>query len=165
MEPLYQSWVDQKDARLVDAIRRTGWFIQYVGGSCTAPGCDCLSGDGPDFAYTIGLYGMGHPELVIFDVDPGEALSVLNHLSDRVRTGENLLPGVLAHLDRWPGHLVPEEVPNPAEIVLGADRFYEKGLGESVPALQVSNMPRRDRARGPIRSRWAVPRRHPFQVP
>jgi hypothetical protein len=34
--------------------------------------------------------------------------------------------------------VVPEEVPNPGEIVLGAYRFYEKRPDESLPVLQLS---------------------------
>ena len=73
MEPMYQSWIDQEDARMVDAIRTRGWFIQYVGGTCAAPGCDCSDSDGPEFAYTIGLYGMG-PELCIRRIKPDATL-------------------------------------------------------------------------------------------
>ena len=55
-------------------------FIQYVGGgTCSFPGC-CggLDDDGaPSFAYTVGLFGLGHPELVIVGAGVNTSGSVL----------------------------------------------------------------------------------------
>ena len=69
--------------------------ITYVGGdSCSRPGCDCSESDGRPFAYTVGLFGLGHSELLIFGVPPGTAAVVLNSLGERIRAGENLLPGL-----------------------------------------------------------------------
>jgi hypothetical protein len=85
------AWLDQEDARVAATIRRSGWFIQYVGGNgCGAPGCGCDPGDGgPPFAYTVGLFGMGHPELVIFGVSPNDGATILNTLGERIRAGDN----------------------------------------------------------------------------
>ena len=47
---------------------------------------DTLTGggdEGPAFAYTVGLFGLGHPELLIFGVYPEDALAVLNDLHRR----------------------------------------------------------------------------------
>jgi hypothetical protein len=61
-----QTWLEQEDAYVSTTIRKHGWCIQYVGGdSCSRPGCECGPDDGPPFAYTIGLFGLGHPELLI----------------------------------------------------------------------------------------------------
>jgi len=79
------AWFDQLNAELKATIRRRGWSIQYVGGGgCAAPECPCYEDDGPPFAYTIGLFGLGHPELLIFGVDQAAAALVLNSVADRV---------------------------------------------------------------------------------
>ena len=109
MDAKFRAWSDQYDAQIVEAVRKSGWFIQYVGGSlCSRPGCDCPQDDGPAFAYTIGLFGLGHPELLIFGVDPRTAGEVLNDLGERVRSGAALMPGLLVEFDDWPHRIVPE---------------------------------------------------------
>ena len=116
MDSRTQSWIDQDDARMADAVRRHGWLIQYVGGEeCSKPGCDCPTSDGPPFAYTVGLFGLAHPELLIFGVPPEIAAGVLNDLGERVRKGEALLPGQLITFDEWPHSIIPEPVPNPGD--------------------------------------------------
>ena len=139
MDARTQSWIDQDDARMADAVRRHGWLIQYVGGEeCSRPGCDCPTNDGPTFAYTVGLFGLAHPELLIFGVPPEIAAAVLNDLGGRVRKGEALLPGQLITFDDWPHRVIPEPVPNPGDIVFSANRFYCRPDEFSVPVLQLS---------------------------
>lgn len=95
MDARTQAWMDQDDANTTAIIRRHGWMIQYVGGgACSVPGCDGENdGDDPSFAYTVGMFGLGHPEFLIFDVSPATASGVLNVLGNRVREGETLIPG------------------------------------------------------------------------
>jgi transketolase len=114
-----QAWLDQVDANITAIVRRYGWYIEYVGGGgCDRPGCDGgADDDGPPFAYTVGLFGLHHPELLIFGVPPGTAAGVLNDLGERVRSGTTLLPGQLIEFDTWPHRIIPEDVPNPGEIV------------------------------------------------
>ncbi|HSJ35935.1 MAG TPA: DUF4262 domain-containing protein [Acidimicrobiia bacterium] len=139
MDAATQAWLDQEDARVSDVIRRHGWYIQYVGGGlCSRPGCDGGDDEGPAFAYTVGLFGLGHPELIIFGVYPETALGVLNDLGERIMTGANLLPGQLITFDKWPHRVVPEEVSNPGDIVFTANRFYQRPNEASVPVLQLS---------------------------
>ena len=139
MEARIQAWSDQYDAAVAGAVRQHGWSIQYVGGgACSAPGCDCSESDGPPFAYTVGLFGLAHPELLIFGVPPETAAGVLNTLGERVRSGEALLPGRLITFDEWPHRIIPEEVPNPGEIVFQSNRFYLRPDEHSVPVLQLS---------------------------
>ncbi len=139
MDAQAEAWIDQQAAELTARIRRHGWAIQYVaGGACSYPDCDCSDDDGPSFAYTIGLFGMGHPELLIFGVDPETASGVLNTLGERVRSGEALLPGQLITIEEWPHRIIPEELPNPGDIVLGANDFYRRPQRHSVPVLQLS---------------------------
>jgi hypothetical protein len=134
-----QAWLDQEDARVAAMIRRYGWAIEYVGGgSCSAPGCDGGHSDGPAFAYTVGLFGLNHPELLIFGVPPGTAAGVLNTLGERIRSGEALLPGRIIAFEEWPHRIIPEHVPNPGEIVFSANRYYQRPPQASVPVLQLS---------------------------
>lgn len=138
MDAATQAWLDQEDAMVADVIRRHGWLIQYVGGGvCRAPGCES-SEDEPAFAYTVGLFGMGHPELLIFGTDPHTAHGVLNELAGRVKAGAVLLPGQVIDFEQWPHRIVPEEVPNPGDIVFAANRFYRRPDEASVPVLQLS---------------------------
>ena len=139
MNARMQAWSDQRDAGVATTIRRHGWAIQYVGGaSCSAPGCDHPESDGPSFAYTVGLFGLSHPELLIFGVSPETAGGVLNSLGEGVRGGEAFLPGQLITFNEWPHRIILEAVPNPGEIVFAANRFYQRPNEYSVPVLQLS---------------------------
>jgi hypothetical protein len=134
-----QAWHDQEEARMSEAIRNIGWQIQYVGGgTCSRPGCDPEPDDQPPFAYTTGLFGFGHPELLIVGVDPLTASGVLNDLGHRIKGGEVLVPGVMVTFDEWPHRIVPEPVPNPGEILLWANSHYQRPAEYSVPALQLT---------------------------
>ena len=48
------------------------------------------------------------------------------------------MPGQLITLEGWLHKIIPENVPNPGEIVLSANRFYQRPAEFSVPALQLS---------------------------
>ena len=134
-----QAWIDQEDADLVHKIRQHGWAIQYVGGeSCSRPGCQCAPTDEPPFAYTIGLFGLAHPELLIVGAGMETSAGVLNDLGDRIRQGAALLPGQLITFEKWSHRIIPEVVPNPGKILLGANGYYQRPAEYSVPALQLS---------------------------
>lgn len=142
LDPQTTAWLDQQDAAVAATIRRYGWHIEYVGGQgCAGPCCPPSPGEqdeGPPFAYTVGLFGLGHPELLIFGVPPGTAAGVCNDLGARVRAGANLLPGQLVTFSGWPHRVVLEEVPNPGDIVFAANRHYARPAEASVPVLQLS---------------------------
>lgn len=139
MNARIQAWLDQEDARMKSVIRRHGWAIEYIGGGCcSVPGCDGGDTDDPPFAYTVGLFGLGHPELLVFGLDPETTHYVLNDLGNRVRADEALIAGQLLAFDDWERRVVPEDVPNPGEIVFSANRFYQRPDEFSVPVLQLS---------------------------
>lgn len=140
MDARTQAWIDQDHANTVAIIRRHGWMIQYVGGGiCEVPGCDAHDDPAlPPFGYTVGMFGLGHAEFLVFDLSPGDASAVLNDLGERVRSGENLIPGQLITGEGWSHKVFLEEVPNPGEIVFSANRFYERPAEFSVPVLQVT---------------------------
>jgi hypothetical protein len=55
-----------------------------------------VSADGPasfPFAYSVGLFGLGHPEVLITGVGPETAAYVINVVATRVRDGRDLVPG------------------------------------------------------------------------
>lgn len=160
MDPGTRAWLDQQMAREVEVIRRHGWQIHYIGGgSCSRPGCDGGDDDGPSFAYTVGLFGLAHPELLIFGVPPEIAGGVLNNLGERVRDGEALLPGRLITFEEWSHRIIPEVVPNPGDIVFRANEFYARPDEHSVPVLQLSYDDREGRF--PWEDDYAAPEMQP----
>jgi Domain of unknown function (DUF4262) len=125
-----QAWLDQEDEHVAQTIRKYGLYLQFVsGGSSEVP---------PTFAYTVGLFGLGHPELVVLGTDQGTALGLLNHLGDRIRAGDNLVAGSLLSFEEWPHRITVEELPNPGEILLSANRHYQRPAEASVPAYQLT---------------------------
>jgi hypothetical protein len=133
------AWRDQADARVTECVRTYGVYIQYVGGcTCVVPGCGCAADDRPPFAYTVGLFGLNHPELVTVGLSVEASAEVLNNLTGRVMDGQNLIPGALLGFEEWPHSMVPEVLPNPGEILYIANRFYRRSGHTSVPALQLS---------------------------
>jgi hypothetical protein len=128
-EAQIQAWLDQEDALVAQTIRKHGVFVQFV------------SGDGdrePAFAYTVGLFGLGHPELVVLSVDMDTALHLLNDLARRVHAGENFIPGEVLNFDQWTHRVAVEELPNPGEILFAANRHYQRPAEASVPAYQLT---------------------------
>ncbi len=124
------AWLDQEDERTAEVIRTHGAYIQYVGGDSAE--------EVASFAYTIGLFGVGHPELLVFSAPPPVAGGLLNEVVRRIREGENLVPGQLLEFDAWRHRVTIEAVPNPGEIVFGANRFAQRPPGASVPVLQLT---------------------------
>lgn len=122
------AWLDQEDRHVTDTIRKHGCFLQYVYGE----------GEQPPFAYTVGLFGIGHPELIMFGLDARRSARALNHFFDHVRSGSDLTPGEVS----WPwgdtvGFLV-EEFPEPGATLLSANRHYQRPPEASVPAYQLT---------------------------
>jgi hypothetical protein len=76
-------------ARTERIVAEHGWAIQGV-----LPRADDPA-PGPPFSYTVGLSGpqFGHPELVVFGLDPDTAQTILNDLGERVRGGQRLHAG------------------------------------------------------------------------
>lgn len=139
MNARIQAWLDQDDARIKSVIRRHGWSIEYIGGGCSVPGCDGDDNEGPPFAYTVGLFGLGHPELLAFSLDADTTCWLFNTIGASIRDGdEGLIPGQMLAFEDWEHQVIPEEVPHPGEIVFGANRFYERPPEFSVPVFQLS---------------------------
>jgi Domain of unknown function (DUF4262) len=129
-DPQTQAWLDQEDAHLAQVIRAHRWAVQYVG--------EGEEPDEPPFGYTIGLFGLGHPELVIVGLGAENTHGILDRVAGVVVGGRDLVVGELLQWPDWGGRLVVEELPNPGEVLLGANRFYERPPEFSVPAYQLT---------------------------
>ena len=126
-----EQWLEQEDRRISLTIRKHGCALQYVQ-PCTDAGLVT------PFCYTIGLFGLGHPELLVFGLDFPSATGCLNHLHGLVRAGRDLVAGEVL---TFPGHdekYLVEEVPNAGQIVFVANRHYQRPSTASVPALQLT---------------------------
>lgn len=124
--------------RITDLIKRYGWAVQHVGsGACSVPGC-CGPPDAQPFAYTIGLHGRGHPELLIFGLGFEVGAKVLNDVARRVVAGRPLAPDRVLESPDWGFRLATERLPNPADILFAANRHYRLRGGRSVDAFQLS---------------------------
>jgi hypothetical protein len=125
-----QAWLDQEDQHVAQTIRKHGVFIQFVGGDETEVP--------PIFAYTVGLFGLGHPELVVCSVGMATSAAVLNELAYRIRDGDNLIPGALLAFEHWAHRVTVEDLPNPGDILFAANRHYQRPAQASVPAYQLT---------------------------
>ena len=130
-DPQTTAWLDQEDAHLAATVRAHRWSVQYV-----------WSGDEPDeppFGYTVGLFGLGHPELAVVGMDAADTHGLLDLTAEMVADGRDLVPGELLEWASWSGlRVVVEHLPNPGEVVLAANRFYQRPAEFSVAAYQLT---------------------------
>lgn len=138
LPPYPGAFSDQHDARIADQIRRFGVSIQMIGGGgCSVPGCCGEKGEVP-FAYTIGLFGLAHPELVVVGLDASTSSCALNAAARLVLDGGRIMPGIEFAVPRWQDRVVAETVPNPGDIAFNANHYYQRPSEYSVPLLQVA---------------------------
>jgi hypothetical protein len=122
------AWLDQEDAQLRETIRQHRWAVQYVG-----PGVGPYE---PAFAYTIGLFGFAHPELLVTNLDPEDGHRLLNCAATEVVAGTTLVPG--ERFDDEDGCCWDlAACPNPGEVVLGANRWFQRAPHLSVPVVEL----------------------------
>jgi hypothetical protein len=128
-DPQMTAWLDQEDAHLAQTIRTHRWAVQYVAGGETS--------DEPPFGYTVGLFGMGHPELAVVGLGYDLAGDMLNTVGAMVRDGDQLVPGQVLEDDDGTPVITVEELPNPGDVLFAANRFYGRPDEFSVPAFQL----------------------------
>lgn len=158
-DPAVLAWLDQEDKRTAQTIREHGTSNEYVFGD--------MQRRETSFAYTIGLFGLGHPELLVLGLDFRTSGLLLNDVAARVRGGEDLVAGQLLSFDGWSHRTTVEEVPNPGEIVFAANRFYQRPPEASVPVLQLTYDDREGRFPwddGYSTAAWLQPRPGEFQA-
>ncbi|MFG6445455.1 DUF4262 domain-containing protein [Microbacterium sp. P06] len=124
------AWLDQEDAFFAEMIRQHGVCIQSVGGDPAV--------HQPPFAYTVGLFGVAHPELLVVGMPEPTAQAVLNDVAERVRAGRLLVPGEVLEFTGWSHRVVVEVVPNPGQIAFSANRYYRLPDDETVDLLQLT---------------------------
>lgn len=124
------AWLDQHAQLVAEQIRVHGVHISYVFG-------DERERQAP-IAYTVGLFGIGHPEVLVVGLDSETAMSLLNDVARTVREGRQLVAGELLTFGRWSHKVVVEQSPNPGEIVFTANSHYQRPPSASVPVLQLT---------------------------
>lgn len=122
------AWLDQEDRYVTETIRKHGCYLQYVAGE----------GTDPSFAYTVGLFGIGHPELIVFSMGMSGAATTLNHFFDQVREGNDLTPGQVLSPDGANVKFWVEDFPEPGATLFAANRHYQRPREASVPAYQLT---------------------------
>lgn len=127
-DPAVLAWLDQEDRHVAETIRQHGCFLQ------------CVPGDRehPTVTYTVGLFGIGHPELIIFGVGAPSAARALNTFYERVRGGQDLTPGEIVRPWDEPVAFLVEEFPDPGATLFAANRHYQRPPFASVPAYQLT---------------------------
>lgn len=128
--PAELAWLDQEDKQTAEIIRKHRTFIQYVSGE---PESHQTS-----FAYTVGLFGVGHAELLVVGLPIPTAGALLNTVSGQIAAGRDLVPGEVLTFEDWAHRVTVEEVPNPAEIAFAANAFYQRPDEHSVPLVQLT---------------------------
>jgi hypothetical protein len=129
-DPQTIAWLDQEDERLAQLVRKYRHAVQYI--------WPCEDSSEPSFAYTVGLFGLAHPELVVVGLSSEVAHGLLNRAAGMVVDGRNLVPGEVIHDDDGTPIFTVEVVPNPGEILYSANRFYQRPDEFSVPAYQLT---------------------------
>lgn len=122
------AWLDQEDRHVIEIIRKHGCYLQYVP----------RDGTDPSFAYTVGLFGIGHPELIVFGRDPHWSAATLNYFFDQVRIGSDLTPGQILSPPGTGVKFLVEDFPEPGATLFGANRHYQRPSEASVPAYQLT---------------------------
>ncbi len=123
---------DRQHAAWIRAtIRRHGWAIQAVL-------ADPTTGD-PDYAYTIGLTTLRHPELLIAGLPPDTAAHHLNLLATRIHAGDPPPAGTTL-TDLTPPrrhHLLTLDTAASDDLLHHANALHQHPDGPPVPAYQL----------------------------
>jgi hypothetical protein len=141
--PQTTAWLDQEDTHLAQLIRAHRWAVQYVfpvDGEDEEDLTDEEDPEGPGvpFGYTIGLFGLGHPELVVVGAGHDSTHAILQRVAGLVAGGRDLVAGELVTFPDRPDGLVVESLPNPGEVLFAANRHYRRPDEHSVPAFQLT---------------------------
>lgn len=152
---------------MIENIRRHGVHLTYVSDACECcarPDADSIWPDAPDdpvadrfeamggdpvvlppriavpFCYTTGLFGVGHPELIVTGLPPQPAAALLNTLARRViEDGRDLTPGEVLELDDLDGlRVLAETLPAPGMTLAETYFFYERDPVEDLPTLHLT---------------------------
>lgn len=129
-DPAVGAWLDQQEQLVAQHVREHGVHLEYVFGDPAR--------ERPPFCYTVGLFGIGHPELLVLGLNMDNAAGVLNDLAGQVYDGRRLMHGEVVTFEEWRHRLFVEESPNPGEIVYAANIHYRRPAEHSVPVLHLT---------------------------
>jgi hypothetical protein len=93
-------------------IASHGFAVTSVGyGACSVPGCTCGARIRHPWTYTVGLTGLGQPELVVMGLDPVPAHHAITWVATEGRAGRPVLLDQPFLLDGHPAMVldVPDE--------------------------------------------------------
>lgn len=146
------AWLDQDRRTVIRHIRRYGVHLTYVFDDPARCACCRALGDaagsageppptepatGPPFCYTTGLFGAGHPELLVIGLGEAQSMLLLNAVAHGVLDDDrDLTPGQEVIVDGT--SVLVEELPNPGEVLFAANAFYQRPPEFSVPAYQLT---------------------------
>lgn len=131
LDPQTIAWLEQQTQQVVQNIRTHGVHLEYVSRDPDA--------EQPSLCYTVGLYGLRHPELLVLGTGPHTSAGLLNDLAHQVRDGRQLVAGELITFPDWQHRIFVEASPNPGEIAFAANAHYERPAEASVPLLQLTH--------------------------
>ena len=133
------AWIDQQNAELIATIRRHGWYIQLVGGGpCAAPRMRCIDGRRRPVRLRDRSVRLGSSGAADHGGRSQYRGKSAQRPGGRIRSGGSLIPNHIVEFDDWPHRITPEPLPNPGEIVLGANGFYQRPPEASVPVLPLT---------------------------
>ena len=117
---------------------RSGIRLVHVGDRCDCGRCEAPSLPAADrFGYTIGLTGIGQPELLLRGHDSHRTAAVLGRWAEAVAEGDRFAAGHL--LCEGPGgpcwRLVP--VPDPGATLLWTAHYYRRPRWPAIQALEL----------------------------
>jgi hypothetical protein len=122
------SWRRQFDRQITETIASCGCFIQGVLGE----------GRTPSFAYTVGLYELGHPELITYGLDSQSAWGVLNWFFERIRDGGELRPGQIVQPPGSDTRFLVEDFPAAGTVLHTVNLHYHRDRWNPVRAYQLT---------------------------
>lgn len=159
-EPAVQAYWDQQHRLMTDNIRRYGVHLTYVGApedcACCRAGVPPDGPESPDvvadlvggvedlperlsvpFCYTTGLFGVGHPELIVLGLSQLPAGVLLGQLAQHVLAGrDDLMPGEVIEMDGL--KVLVEELPDPWMTTFQTFHYYDRPPGTSLPTYQLT---------------------------
>ena len=147
------AWLDQDRRTVIRNIRRYGVHLTYVFDDPARCACCRDLGEpsvadessvvgeerrpGPPFCYTTGLFGAGHPELLVAGLGEARSMLLLNAAAQGVLDDDrDLTPGQEVIIDGV--DVLVEELPNPGEILLASNFYYDRPPAASLPAYQLT---------------------------
>lgn len=116
----------------------SGVRVVHVGEHCECDGCDAPSLPVAErFGYTVGLTGLGEPELLLRGQDALTTARVLGHWAEAVTEGDRLAAGHLLCEGPDGRRWELREVPRAADTLLWTAHYYRRPSAAPIRALEL----------------------------